>query len=151
EKRRAWLLEVARTVDPDATRDRLRQPESWMDGAQVTRIANELKSPEISPQLACALGRVARDKGGDAVAILISAQQRAPQDFLLNWELGYALLATHRFEEALSYHRAALAVRPKSSAGHLGVASDLRALRRLDEAIDQYEQAVQVDSSSAVA
>ncbi len=56
--RRAWLLAVARGADPAPERDRLRQPELWQDGARLTRVAQELRVAELSPQLATALGRV---------------------------------------------------------------------------------------------
>ena len=35
-RRREWLLAVARGADPDAVRDRLRQPELWRDAARLT-------------------------------------------------------------------------------------------------------------------
>ena len=43
----------------------------------------------LSPQLATALGRVMRKTGGDAVPLLSAAQARRPQDFWLNFELGW--------------------------------------------------------------
>ena len=63
-RRREWLLAVARGADPDAVRDRLRQPELWLDAARLTRVARELRVAELSPQLATALGRVSRRAAG---------------------------------------------------------------------------------------
>ena len=133
--RRAWLLAVARGADPVPERDRLRQPELWQDGARLTRVAQELRVAELSPQLATALGRVARASGGEAVALLTAAQARFPQDFWLNFELAFALYKANRSDEALGYYRAALALRPKASAVYDGLGTVLHALGRVDEAI----------------
>jgi tetratricopeptide (TPR) repeat protein/tRNA A-37 threonylcarbamoyl transferase component Bud32 len=149
--RRAWLLSVARKADPDSARDRLRQAKLWQDGAKLTRLAKELSVAAVSPQLATSLGRVARHSGGDAVALLTAAQARWPQDFWLNTELGFSLAQAHRYEESLSYRRAALAARPKTSAAYLAVGAALKSLHRLDEAIDYYREAVRLDPQYAVA
>ena len=149
--RRAWLLAVARGTDPDPARDRLRQPELWQDSALLTRVAHELKVAEFSPQLAAALGRVARATGGDAVGLLTAAQARSPQDFWLNYELGVALRRVNRHDEALGYCRAALAIRPDASAAHNALGFQLQAMGRVDEAIDSYQQAVRLDPTYAVA
>jgi serine/threonine-protein kinase len=149
--RRAWLLAVARKADPDPARDRLRQPELWEDGVRLTRLARELSVAEVSPQLAAALGRVALESGGDVVALLTTAQARFPHNFWLNFELGAALHKTRRLDEALGYGRAALALRPSTSAANNSVGFYLRALGRVDEAIDYYRQALRLDPRYAVA
>ena len=88
-RRREWLLAVARGADPDEVRDRLRQPELWRDAARLTRVARELRVAELSPQLATALGRVSRQSGGEAIALLTATQNRFPQDFWVNFELAW--------------------------------------------------------------
>ena len=151
QSRRAWLLEVARKADPDPVRDRLRQPELWRDGAKLTRLARELRVSELSPRLAAALGRVSRESGGDAVALLTAAQARFPQDFWLNHELGWALRQARRPEESLGYYRAALALRPDSSAVHNGLGAVLYDMGRVDEAISHLQAALRVDPGNATA
>jgi tetratricopeptide (TPR) repeat protein len=54
-------------------------------------------------------------------------------------------------DEALGYHRAALALRPSTGVAHNAVGFELRALGRVDEAIDYYRQAVRLDPQYAVA
>ena len=49
--RRAWLLAVARGADPDPSRDRLRQPELWEDGARLTRLVQESGPDESVPSV----------------------------------------------------------------------------------------------------
>jgi tetratricopeptide (TPR) repeat protein len=149
--RREWLLEVARTADPHPSRDRLRQPELWQDGARLTQLAQELRAAELSPQLATALGRVLLESGGEAVPLLSAAQARYPQDFWLNFELGRALREAQQWDEALGYYRAALALRPEASVAHTNLGFTLRAKGRQDEAIKHFEQAIRLDPRSSAA
>jgi eukaryotic-like serine/threonine-protein kinase len=144
-RRRAWLLAVARRADPDPVRGRLREPELWQDSARLTRLAREPSAAELPPQLATALGRVSRRSGGDAVALLSAAQARFPDDFWLNFELGWALYDVHRWDEALGYCRAALALRPKASPVYDGLGYILRHMGRVDEAIGFFQQALRLD------
>src|SRR5262249_53718654 len=81
--RRGGVVGAARRADPDPTRDRLRQPELWRDGARLTGVVQEVRVAELSPQLATALGRVLRARGGEAVPLLSAAQARCPNDFWL--------------------------------------------------------------------
>src|SRR5437660_11656236 len=113
--RREWLLAVASEADPNPVRNRLRQPELWRDGARLTRIAQESSGAEVSPQLAIALARAALQSGGDALPLLTAVQARYPQDFWINFALGWRLDEARRGDEALGYYRAALAVRPQVS------------------------------------
>jgi tetratricopeptide (TPR) repeat protein len=148
---RERLLAVARAADPDGWRDRLRQPQLWWDRDALTKLAEEAKDAELSPQLATALGRVLRQGGGDAVPLLSAAQTRFPQDFWINYELAAALYEARRWDEAASYYRAALALRPQASAGYNNFGVTLVAQGRLDEAIDRYKQALRVDRMYAPA
>jgi serine/threonine-protein kinase len=148
--RRAWLLAVARGADPDPARDRLRQPELWDDGPGLTKLVNELSVGGLSPQLTAALGRVLLNIGGEAVPLLSAAQARDPQDFWLNFELGWALFVSRRYEEALGFYRAALALRPEASAAYNGVGVTLYVLGRWDEAIGHYEQALDIEPNFAM-
>ncbi len=150
-RRREWLLAVARGADPDEVRDRLRQPELWLDAARLTRVARELRVAELSPQLATALGRVSRKSGGEAIALLTATQNRFPQDFWVTFELAWALNQERRWDEGLGYFRAALALRPDSSAAYNGLGEILRSMGRADEAIDPLEQALRLDPRNMLA
>ena len=145
-RRLEWLLSVARGADPDEVRDRLRQPELWRDTARLTRVASELRVAELSPQLATTVGRVSRWGGGEAIALLTATQNRFPQDFWVNFELALALNQERRWDEALGYSRAALALRPDSSAAYFGLGEILRSMGRVDEAINALERAVRLDA-----
>jgi tetratricopeptide (TPR) repeat protein len=149
--RREWLLAVARKADPNSARARLRQPNLWSDGKQLANLPENLKVAALSPEMATALGRVLRLKDMDAVPLLTAAQRRARQDFRLNLELGLALDQGGRAEEAVGYLRAALAVRPESSAAYYGLGTALFNLGRRKEAGEHFEDALQLDPRSDVA
>ena len=149
--RRKWLLAVARGADPDTSRDRLRQPKLWDDGPGLTKLLKELSADELSSQLTTALGRVLLNTGGDAVPLLSAAQARYPQDFWLNFELGWALLRSGQGDKALGFYRAALALRPEASPVHNGLGVTLLALGRGGESIGHFEQAINIDPDFAVA
>jgi tetratricopeptide (TPR) repeat protein len=150
ESRRAWLLTVACGADPDPLRCRLRQPELWKDGPRLTVLVQTLGVEELSPQLVSALGRVLLNSGGEVVPLLSRAQARHPQDFWLNFELGWALHESRRSDEALGFYRAALALRPEASAAHNGVGVMLFDMGRLDEAIGYWQQALKIDPNFTI-
>ncbi len=154
-QRREWLLAVARGADRNEARNRLRQPELWNDAKlwknpkRLKQLTEDLKAAEFSPQLATALSR--KSDGDAAVELLTKAQSRYPQDFWLNFELGATLYDSERWNEALGYFRAALAIRPDVSAAHNGLGLALYATGRRDEGIGQLEQAVSIDPNSVAA
>jgi len=149
--RRIWLLAVARGADPDATRDRLRQPELWADGSRLTKLVADLRIDDLSPQLLTAVGRKLPKPHGEAVPLLSAAQARHPQDFWISYELGWALYLSEHSDEALGFFRAALALRPESSPAHNVIGLTFVALKRPDEAIRHFEEAIRIDPTSAAA
>jgi tetratricopeptide (TPR) repeat protein len=149
--RREWLLMVARGADPHPIRDRLRQPELWMDGRQLTRLVEGLHVEELTPQLLTVLARALRATRGDAVPLLSSAQAHYPNDFWLNFELGEALHESRRNDEAIGFYRAALALRPEAIEAYNGIGTSLRALGRVDEAIGSFKHALVLDPKNVLA
>jgi serine/threonine-protein kinase len=147
--RRSWLLTVVRGADPDPARDRLRQPELCQDPAALTRLAREVRAAELSPQLATALGRALLKSGGDAEPLLRAAQGRCPNDFWLNYNLARTLYDARRWDEAVGYYRAALALRPEAAAVHHAVGTTLHDKGQLDEAIVYYQRALRLDPEYA--
>jgi tetratricopeptide (TPR) repeat protein len=91
-------------------------------------------------------------KTGGAVPLLSAAQSRFPQDFWLNFELGFALFMAQRRDEALGYYRAALALRPEGAEVHANLGMVLSHQEgRLDEAIRHYQEALRLDPKLAAA
>jgi Flp pilus assembly protein TadD len=149
--RRSWLLAVARAADPDPWRDRYRDAKVWQDRTALERLAQEAKVNELSPQILDAFGLLLGKLGGDAIPLLTAAQRRYPSDFWLNVDLGNAMYETKRWEEAIGYFRAALALRPEIAAvyNNLGLACYKKG--RLDEAITECKRAIELDPKLAYA
>src|SRR5262249_37567489 len=136
---------------PGGWGDRLRDPAVWRKPAALEQLAREADVAKLSPQVLAALGWLLQRTGADPVPLLTAAQRRHPADFWLNFDLGNALTATGRPEGAVGYHRAALAVRPGTSAVHINLGYALRAQGRLDEAIQACRQAIDLDPKNATA
>ncbi len=150
-RRREWLLAVASEADQDPARNRLRQPELWRDGARLTQIAQEPTGALVSPQLAIALDRAAHQCGADVIPLLTAVQVRYPQDFWINFGLGATLGEARRWDEALGYCRAALAVRPEVSAAQNNLGDALYAKDKWKEAIGYFKEALRLDPNSIAA
>ena len=152
-RRREWLFAVASEADRNPERNRLRQPELWRDGARLTQIARESSGAEVPPQLAIALDRAAHQSRGHAIPLLTAVQARNPQDFWINIALGSRLSLARRWDEAIGYYRAALAVRPHVSAAHNDLGVALYSLppftkARRDEAMGHFKEALRIDPNS---
>jgi tetratricopeptide (TPR) repeat protein len=149
-KIRAWLLDVARQADPDPLRDRLRDPKVWENPAALEKLAGEVLRDQgnlakLRPELLAALGQSLLRAGADAVPLLRAAQQQHPGDFWQNLLLGQALADEMKWDEAIGYYRAALALRPDSPAVHLNLGNALRGAGRRDEAVRAYRAAIALD------
>ena len=159
---REWLLAVAREADGNPARNRLRRPalwtdpEIWKDPKGLEQVIADLKAADFSPQLATALSRAAREFHVDSTSLLAEAQTRYPADFWLNVGLGAALYDEGRWDEAIGFLRASLAIRPDVSTAYsnLGAAlyaKDRNSQDRRDEAIGYFQEALRVDPTSATA
>jgi Flp pilus assembly protein TadD len=147
--RLAWLLEVARKADPDPWRDRARQPAIWRDRDALQKLLAEEAAIDQSPQLVNALSGRLGSRGGDEAGVLRRAQARHPDDFWLNFGLGWQL-QNDEPAEAAGYYRAALALRPETAAAHYSLGNVLRAQGKAKEAEEEYHAAILLDSWDAV-
>src|SRR5262249_8002953 len=86
QDRRAWLLEVARRVEPGAWSDRFRTAAARGERSDLERLAREAKVAESSPQLLTALGLALLRSKGNPIPLLKAAQQHYPADFWLNFD-----------------------------------------------------------------
>jgi tetratricopeptide (TPR) repeat protein len=148
--RRAWLLDVARRADPGEWSDRFRDVALWEKKAALEHLAREAKIAELTPQLLTALGLALWGSGGDAVPLFKAAQAHHPGDFWLNFLLGN-VLRNAKPEEAIAYYRAALALRPDTSAVYNNLGNALQAKGQLEEAIQHYRRAIELDPKNALA
>ena len=107
----------------------------WKDRTALERLAGDAKVSELSPQIIVVLGRLLRVRDADVMSLLTAAQRRYPSDFWLNYDLGAALHHAKRWQEAIGYYRAALALHPAASVVYSNLGLALREIRRVDEAI----------------
>ena len=151
ERRRDWLLEVARIADPDPWRDRVRDPKTWKDRAMLVELARSAPVKDQSLQLLVALGeRLQADRGDrEAVAFLLRVQREHPDDFYANFMLGNALCVSGENGDAVGFLRAAMALRPGAVVVSYSLADTLKRLGRTDEAIDYLKQAIRIDPKHA--
>jgi tetratricopeptide (TPR) repeat protein len=140
---------VARRADPDPWRDRVRDPAAWDDPAALARLASAKEAADQSPHLLAALAN--RLPGGERERLLQRAQERHPEDFWLNFDLGDALQEGKKPGEAVGYYRAALALRPGTYAVYINLGNALRGQGKVDEAISHYRQAIDIDPRNAQA
>jgi eukaryotic-like serine/threonine-protein kinase len=148
--RRARVLSVARRVDSDPGRARLRDPAAWADTQLLARVTREVSADAVTPGLATAVG--GRLAGvGEGEELLRTAQRRLPGDFWLNYSLAHVLEVKRRPAEAEAFARAALAVRPDSSPAYSGFSVLLERQGKLQEAELAARQAVVLDPRSGPA
>jgi serine/threonine-protein kinase len=152
--RLAWLLEVARLSDQDATaiRGRLRDPAAWQDPAQLTDLAEAALAAKATPPLLVALAEHLYDSGKDPVPFLRRVQLAHEDDFWANFSLGATISSTGGAPaEAVRYFQAALALRPNAAVVHNNLGTALQEVGLTDEAIERYRKAIRLDPRFAQA
>jgi serine/threonine-protein kinase len=145
-----WAAAVARRVDPDEWRDRLRDPNVWKDEAALQSLAEELlqdgrKLQAQSPPVLAGLGMALIDVRVNAVPLLTAAWRRNPNDVWVNHSLGCALAQEKKWEEALGYFRTSLALRPETPMAHNALGMVLKNKGQLEEAIQEFREVVRLN------
>jgi eukaryotic-like serine/threonine-protein kinase len=155
-----WLFFWASEADRDNLRavlDRAdddvwrRQTRETLRGAYDAGKRQELlRAREAPDQPPLVLGGLARlmsrgTEGEEARALLREVQQRHPEDFWINFQLGYALLEG-RPQESVGYFRAAVAGRPDSSQAHIMLGRALHDAGDIDGAIAACRKAIPLPS-----
>jgi tetratricopeptide (TPR) repeat protein len=151
------LVAVARGLDPDPRRDRLRA----MWGRPVTpELQAELlalaKSPDLKTQspatlfiLATTLDRA--DLADAALRVQQAGQYAYPADFWLSFRLGYQLVARNDYAGAVRYCSVAVSLRPDFAGARNNLAIALAEQGKLDEAIAEFHKAIALDRTYAQA
>ncbi|HUO08304.1 MAG TPA: protein kinase [Phycisphaerae bacterium] len=150
DKRLAWLLEVARQVDPDPWRDHARNPEAWLDVNTLIKIAGDAPVESQPVQLMIAMGNRISEGGGDAVPFLKRVQAANPADFWANLTLANALSGPAPAESE-GFYRAAIAARPDAAVGYYGLACALLSKGLITEIPNYCRKALAIDPSYAIA
>lgn len=146
------LIDLARLVDPDPERNRVRDAlECVTTQARAKAYASLNLSIEdnfLPLRTALSLAAILNKHGNDAEAlrVLRSAQTKYPSDFRVNALLANTLMLSEppKTEEALQYYTAACALRPDNAGMHFGLGVVLSNAGRLDDAIVQFKRAIEI-------
>jgi tetratricopeptide (TPR) repeat protein len=149
------LAGVARLVDPDPWRNRLRDALAQEDGQALKPLAAQAEAASLPAPTWLLLGDALAKAGAlpDAVRVLRRGQQRHPGDFWVNHQLALYLSQMNppRLDEAIGFFRAALALRSQSPAVHVRLGAALADKGLPDQAIAAYRQAIRLDKDFAPA
>jgi eukaryotic-like serine/threonine-protein kinase len=151
DRRRDWVLAVARRADPDAWRDRARDPAAWRDQAALTRLAESAPLAAQPASLLGAVGERLHAHGGDGTAFLARVYREHPDDFWVALTLARALQEGVDPEAAVAPYRRALELRGESAAVYSNLGLIPHPRRDWREAYDRYEKALAIDRDFAPA
>ena len=143
------LRAVLDLADDDGWRRRLRETLlGAYDPGKRMELSRAREAPDQPPLVLGGLARIMINgtEGDDARALLRQAQQRHPEDFWINFQLGYILLKGHP-QDAIGYFRAAVAGRPDSSQAHIMLGRALRDAGDTDGAIAACRKAIPLTSN----
>jgi tetratricopeptide (TPR) repeat protein/serine/threonine protein kinase len=150
------LVDVARGIDPEPLRDRLRA--AW--GQPIANVRDDLRrlaeSIDVRAQHQATLFILVRTLTvvklpDSAMRLLRAAQNLHPEDFSLNLLLGHYLNERKDHEGAVRFFTAAVAIRPHSALAHDLLGKALIGQKKLDEAITSCRKAIELDSKYAIA
>ncbi|MGI8981909.1 MAG: tetratricopeptide repeat protein [Pirellulaceae bacterium] len=148
------LVAVARGIDPEPVRDRVRATQ----GRPVAETQDDLRRlaesidirahpPATLSMLAASLHRVNRLDA--KLRLLRDAQGVYPADFWLNYGLALRLRNDKDYEGAVRFYTAAVAVRPTAVAALNDLGISLAEQGKLDEAIAAWRKATELDPKFA--
>jgi serine/threonine-protein kinase len=144
------LLELARMVDPDEVRGRIRTAfASSAPGSALTELSDTADVSKLPPVTIQLLGRMLGQAGGvnAATKLLRRAQSYYPNDYWMNSDLAWYIGTNENPSEALRYFTAALALRPDYAPAHNNVGAALSGGGRYAEAAAAFREAVRLDPS----
>jgi tetratricopeptide (TPR) repeat protein len=144
---REKLRAAADGADDNPWRRALRDAVDRNDAGRLREMAGDAQALTQPPAVLVALGEALSRGAGlyeEAAALLRQAQRLHPGDFWINQELAFALqhMRPPRHEEAVGYHRGALALRPNSPGVYVNLGIALWAQGDLSGAIACYRQAI---------
>jgi serine/threonine protein kinase/Flp pilus assembly protein TadD len=146
------LLLVTRRADPDPRKDQIRDPALWNNPQALRALADKVQADQalarFSPQILDLLGLLQTKDKAKAEGWLRQAQALYPTDFWINYNLAITLL-TAKPQQAEGFLRAAIAVRPASTAAWNNLGNALRAQKDLASAVQAYHKALQLDPNDA--
>jgi tetratricopeptide (TPR) repeat protein len=156
EPHREWLHAVVEAADPDDNwRKRLRAVarETSKDRqlAALSALAKSVDVRSTSPSRVCTLALGLPPS--EAADLLRRAKKQRPADFWINHELGMAFKhqSPPNLPEAVRFLTAAVALRPDSLGALQNLGTTLAVHGRVDDAIEHFQRAIQLNQRYAVA
>ncbi len=146
------LRAVLDQADDDDWRRRLRKTLGGAyDHGERMDLLRARQAPDQPPLILGGLADAILNRGiegEEARALVRAAQQRHPDEFWINYHMGYISLAEHP-QEAVGYFRAAVASRPESSQAHIMLGRALHDAGDTDGAIAAFRKAIPLNSNRA--
>ena len=146
-RRRDWLADVLRRIDPDPWRNHVRDPAVWENEPAVRTVAQGApiagQRVDFLITLAERLGQVS----SDGVALIKRVQQAHGSDFWADFTAGNLLLADDP-KEAVEYLRRAVALRPNSACAMNNLAL-AKATAGSNDAFQTFEDALRTNPKYA--
>jgi tetratricopeptide (TPR) repeat protein len=147
------LPAIARAADPDPLRNQIRDAWQRKDGRALKELAGSPAAPGLPGATVLLLGAAVFEAGGaeHAVALLRAAQVRHPDDPWINCDLAVYLARGKppRWEEALRFCTAAVALRPGSANLWANLGGLLFHKGAVDEALAAAREAIRLDPDLA--
>jgi Flp pilus assembly protein TadD/serine/threonine protein kinase len=147
------LLRIARAVDPDGWRDRVREALERGDQQALVDLAKSDEAIRQPPLMVAFLGTAVQRTGAfePAEALLQQARQEFPENFWINHDLAMAFAQAKppRWDEAIRFFTAAMALRPQSPLAHFTLGLALSNKGRNDEAIAEFQKTLRLKNDFA--
>ncbi|HVC92560.1 MAG TPA: serine/threonine-protein kinase, partial [Pirellulales bacterium] len=146
------LIEIASQADGDEWRNRCRDALLKSDRQALEELAIAVPVRQTPPQSLYLLGEALRELGAvdQAIALLERAQYQYPGDLWLNDALASSWRACQppRWDIALRYYTAVLALRPDFSPIRLALGDAFKAQGAYEKALLEYSKAVELEPRS---
>jgi len=147
------LLQIACAVDQDKWRTQLRAALASEDRETLVKLASADEAAQLLPLTMNALSAtlVKADAAEQGEALLRTAQRQHPDNFLTNYNLAGLLLSSHPAPpvEAVSYLRAAVALRPENPLARSKLGAALGLTGDVDGAIAECTEAIRLNRNLA--
>jgi serine/threonine protein kinase/tetratricopeptide (TPR) repeat protein len=149
------LQAISRAADPDPWRLRYNAAAEAGDLKALRELAAEADPTRLRTRVLAALGDSLRSAGDveASAAFLRKVQRRYPADYSINASLGWSLrsLKPPVWDDAISFRRIAVAVRPQSPTANWNLGHSLHTAGKLDEAMAYYQTVIELDPDHAPA
>ncbi len=155
DQERQWLSAVLAAADPNVWPNRVRAATLKGDRQALEALAQRPEATQQPPATLVILANALRTKGTDqsAVHLLRRAQESHPGDFWISHLLADQLMRAKppQLEEAITFYRVALALRPRNAGVWVNLGNTLKAKGELAGAVAAHRRAIDLAPEYAAA